>query len=79
MADEVADMEVDKVADIVVKVPDENFFIRIWLMVIFMEMSYNSQRSYNIQRSYNCHRSKNSQRIENSQRSETSFKSDLKR
>ena len=26
MADEVADMEVDKVADIVVKVPDENFF-----------------------------------------------------
>ena len=85
MADEVADMEVDKVADIVVKVPDENFFIRIWLMVIFMEMSYNSQRSYNIQRSYNSHRSENSQRIENSQkvkiskRSENGFKSDLKR
>ena len=39
-------------------------------MVIFMEMSYNSQRSYNIQRSYNSHRSENSQRIENSQKSE---------
>ena len=34
MADEVADMEVDKVADIVVKVPDEDFFIRIWLLAI---------------------------------------------